>query len=76
MPVDAGVVADEPGEAKHQWEVRQADELKGNVFYMRAMNTDAEGVEMGDRSGRTAVDEFDRDGMRVGGGLQLICGQN
>ena len=74
--VDAGIVADEPGEAKHQGEVRQADELKGNVFCMRAMNADAGGVEMGDMGGRTAVDEFDRNGMGVGGGLQLICRQN
>ena len=55
LPVDARVVADEPGEAEHQGEVGQADELKGIVFRMRAMDPDAGGVEVGDGSGRTAV---------------------
>ena len=69
LQVDAGVVADKPGEAEHQGEVRQSDELKGNVLCMRAMDPDLGGVEVGDRSGRTPVDKLDRDGRRVGGGL-------
>ena len=74
LPVDAGVVADEPGEAQDQGEVRKADQLKGNVLCMGAMDSDAGWVEVGDRRGRTAINEFDRDRMGVGGGCQLMGG--
>ena len=63
-------------EAEHQGKVGQADELKGYVFCMRAMDPDAGGVEVGDGSGITAVNKIDRDGMRVGSGCQLMCSQN
>ena len=76
LPVDAGVVAGQPREAQDQREVGQADELKGNLFRVGAMDANAGVVEVGDGGGRTAVNELHGDGVGVGGGLEFVCVQN
>ena len=76
LPVDAGVVAGQPREAQDQREVGQADELKGNLFRVGAMDANARVVEVGDGGGRTAVNELHGDGVGVGCGLEFVCVQN
>ena len=76
LPINAGVVACQPWKTQHQRKVGEVNELEGNVLCVGAMNAYARGVEVSDGGGRAAVDEFHRDGVGVGGALQLVCGKN
>ena len=60
----------QPRETQHKLEVGQMNKLKGNLLRMLAMNAYVGVVEVSDRSSKTAIDEFDWNGMRVGLGLQ------
>ena len=72
LPIDARVVAGEPRESQNQRKVGQRNQLKGNLFCVPAMNANAGRIEVGDGSGRTAVDELKWDGARMGLGLQIV----
>ena len=69
------VVTSQPREPQHKLEVGQVHKLKGNLLRVLSMNPDAGVVEMGDRSSRTAINEFDWNRMRVGLGLQQMLPQ-
>lgn len=56
--------------------MRQRHQLQGNVLLMLSMDADTGGIEVGDGSSRTAVDEFHGDGVRVGYGPQVVRLQN
>ena len=70
LPVDAGVVASQPGEAQDELEVAEAHDVAGKVFGMGTMNTEMRGVKVGNRAScrDAAVDELEgnRKGMGVG----------
>ena len=76
LPIDGGIVTNQPGKTQHKLEVDEVHKLKGNLLRMVAMNAYAGVVEMSDRSSRTAINEFDWNGMRVGLGLQQMLPQD
>ena len=51
-------MAGEPRETRDQREVGQRDQLEGNILHVAAMNADAGRIEVGDGSGKIAVDEL------------------
>ena len=65
-------MASEPRKTQHELEVSQGDELKGNLLRVLPMNSDAGGVEVCNRSCRTAVNEFNGDGVGMWLGLQQM----
>ena len=68
-------MTNQPRKPQHKLKVGQGDKLKGNLLRMLAMNAYARVVEVSDRGTKTAIDEFDRNRMRVGLGLQQVVQQ-
>ena len=50
-PVDAGVVASQPGEPQHQLEVAKSGDLEGECLRVDAVNTELGGEVVGDGAG-------------------------
>ena len=78
LPVDAGVVACQPGEPKNELKVAERHDVAGKAFGMGTVNPKMRGAEVDNRtSGRNAaVDKLKRDGDGVGLGGQLMCNED
>ena len=77
-PVDAGIVALQPGKPQHKLEVAKSSDLEGECLCMSPMNAEIRGKVVGNgTSGRnTAIDEFQRNGDRVRKRVQVIANQD
>ena len=77
-PVNARVVPSQLGEAQDQLEVGQREHLEGKGFSVMAVNAELRRVRVGDGTSRRAapVNEFNKDGVGEGRGVQMVQRQN